>query len=130
MESPDTQVTEFYRALDNGEFDSAGKKLASEAELIFNSRPPVKGRDQILQLAQSLQQKVNSLIHDIERNTVDPEKQVVLSEQAVTYHFSDGDQITVQAANVMDFADEQITRWQIYADMREVDQKMEALAAG
>ena len=113
-------VEAFYAKVDADELTVIEEVMAPEAELAFNSDPPIIGRTEIRNFVSRFKKAFDSVIHEILVMHHDPDRQTVACEVIVTYTFPDGHFVRVHAASVFAYLGEEMTSWHIFVDTSEL----------
>jgi ketosteroid isomerase-like protein len=106
----------FYSEVDANDADVFHRRVAATAALRFNDLEPVVGPEAITSFVRAWKANFRSLVHDLERVTVDGDEGRVGSEILVTYVFPDGREVKVHGSSFVDYADGLITGWRVYVD--------------
>lgn len=106
----------YYDALDANDPDAFGRHLAADAVFAFNDVDPVTGAEQIRDFVGAWKGNFTSVTHDLTGITVDPERDRVGLEIAVSYVFPDGHEVKVKGSSFLDFSADRISGWRVYVD--------------
>ncbi len=108
-------LEQFYRVVDGMESEAFSKFFADDGEMVFANASPMKGRNAIAQLAQSIYEQIDKIAHDV-LNAHQVENKIYC-EGRVHYLKKSGAEVSLGFMTLMDLDPEGLlSSYRVYID--------------